>query len=215
MSDFNKVLKFDTPNDEEFKEFISENITENLNHARHVETEIHTFTGIYMAVVAGVLAFDFSGRQGVAFGVMVHLILLCGGLLAIFLLNRWYTGFDTFMASAECLSYLKERMIGESLKPEEAALIWKKFAKRYREAAKSGERVWDPEKKKNKKPKQIAIEDVILPIDSEYDSEERLFAFSVPNASTISTRDYVYAFHGVILISITIIIARDLYGLLF
>ncbi|MBR3183163.1 MAG: hypothetical protein IKF61_02275, partial [Firmicutes bacterium] len=71
-----KNVVFNTPDDEEFKAFISENITENLNHARHVETEIHTFTGIYMAVVAGVLAFDFSGRHGVAFGVLVHMILL-------------------------------------------------------------------------------------------------------------------------------------------
>ena len=40
--------------------FLQGCMTENLNHARHIETEIHTFTGIYMAVVAGVLGFGFS-----------------------------------------------------------------------------------------------------------------------------------------------------------
>ena len=41
-----KNVVFNTPDDEEFKAFISENITENLNHARHVETEIHNFFDI-------------------------------------------------------------------------------------------------------------------------------------------------------------------------
>lgn len=213
MSEIRDVL-FNTPNDEEFKAFLSENITENLNHARHVETEIHTFTGIYMAVVAGVLAFDFSGRQGVAFGVVVHLILLLGGMLAILLLNRWYTGFDTFMASAECLSYLKERLIAEKVTPGEAVDIWRAFSKRYREIVKNGERRPDPNKKgKYLKTKQIAIDDVIKPIDDSYNTADRLFAFSVPNSSSISTRDYVYGFHIVILISVAIIIIKDLYGI--
>lgn len=223
MTEFKDVL-FNTPSDEEFKAFISENITENLNHARHIETEIHTFTGIYMAVVAGVMAFDFSGRQGVNFGVMVHLILLLGGLLAIFLLNRWYAGFDTHMASAECLSYLKEKLIAEQIGAGEAMDIWRAFSKRYREAATPSQEqetefreraaAYKKEKGKRMKPKDVAMEDVIKQYDPNYSTADRFFAFSIPNKSIISTRDYVYGFHGVILISILIIIVRDLYGMI-
>ena len=224
MTEIKDVL-FNTPSDEEFKSLISENITENLNHARHIETEIHTFTGIYMAVVAGVMAFDFSGKQGVGFGVMVHFILLCGGLLAIFLLNRWYTGFDTHMASAECLSYLREKLVMDEMSPGEALRLWREFADEYRLIAAPGEERYDEaeqlvakyKKKKNgkrPKPKEVAIGEIIKLRDANYKTSDRLFAFSIPNRSFISTRDYVYGFHGVILLSITIIIIKDLYGMI-
>ena len=46
MADIRKMIEFNTPQEDEFKSFIQTNVTENLNHARHIETEIHTFTGI-------------------------------------------------------------------------------------------------------------------------------------------------------------------------
>ena len=193
-----KNVVFNTPDDEEFKAFISENITENLNHARHVETEIHTFTGIYMAVVAGVLAFDFSGRHGVAFGVLVHMILLVGGFLAVLLLNRWYTAFDTFMASAECLSYLKEKLLMGEMDTKGAVTFWRAFTARYEKAIKDGEAT----RKKGNKAKY-----------KEYKSSDRLFAFNIPRRGQVRTREYVFGFHIIILTSVAVIIFRDLYGL--
>ena len=55
---YEKINSLDNKND--LVAFLQGCMTENLNHARHMETEIHTFTGIYMAVVAGVLGFGFS-----------------------------------------------------------------------------------------------------------------------------------------------------------
>ncbi len=203
-----KNVVFNTPDDEEFKAFISENITENLNHARHVETEIHTFTGIYMAVVAGVLAFDFSGRHGVAFGVLVHMILLVGGFLAVLLLNRWYTAFDTFMASAECLSYLKEKLLLGEMDTKGALRFWKAFTGRYSDAIKNGEAT------RKKGEKAIAFEAVLgEEAYKEYKSSDRLFAFSIPRRGQTRTREYVFGFHIIILASVAVIIFRDLYGL--
>ena len=203
-----KNVVFNTPDDEEFKAFVSENITENLNHARHVETEIHTFTGIYMAVVAGVLAFDFSGRHGVAFGVLVHMILLVGGFLAVLLLNRWYTAFDTFMASAECLSYLKEKLLLGEMDTRGALEFWRAFTARYSEAIKNGEAT------RKKGNKAIALEAVLGEEKyKEYKSSDRLFAFNIPRKGQARTREYVFGFHIIILASVAVIIFRDLYGL--
>lgn len=207
MEELKNVL-VNTSDDEEFKAFLSENIVENLNHARHVETEIHTFTGIYMAVVAGVLAFDFSGRHGVAFGVLVHMILLIGGFLAILLLTRWYTAFDTFMASAECLSYLKEKILIGEMDVQGALTFWSAFTTRYNEAVKNGEAT------RNKNAKAIAFEAVLGEEKyKEYKSTDRLFAFSIPRKGQARTREYVFGFHIVILASVAVIIFRDLYGL--
>lgn len=207
MEELKNVL-VNTSDDEEFKAFLSENIVENLNHARHVETEIHTFTGIYMAVVAGVLAFDFSGRHGVAFGVLVHMILLIGGFLAILLLTRWYTAFDTFMASAECLSYLKEKILIGEMDVQSALTFWSAFTTRYNQAVKNGEAT------RSKNAKAIAFEAVLGEEKyKEYKSTDRLFAFSIPRKGQARTREYVFGFHIVILASVAVIIFRDLYGL--
>ena len=48
--EINEIIQNYNINEDDFRAFIDQNITENLNHARHVETEIHTFTGIYMAL---------------------------------------------------------------------------------------------------------------------------------------------------------------------
>ena len=92
----------------DLKGFLQGCMTENLNHARHIETEIHTFTGIYMAVVAGVLAFNFTGRDGSSVAAAVYIVMIAGGVLARLLLHRWYGAFDTHMSYAERAYYLLE-----------------------------------------------------------------------------------------------------------
>lgn len=188
---------------EDLKSFIDANINENINHARHVETEIHTFTGIYMAVVAGVLAFNFAGRDGNTFQLWLHLIILLGGLLAMFLLNRWYTAFDTFMAYAECLSTIKEKMVLSDLSVVEAQNAWKRFTLKYEEG------VLDY---KVKNPKKEAM---VSAFGEDYDSHGRFFAFSIPRAKGgIRTRNFIFGFHGVILIAVALIVIVDLHSLI-
>ena len=108
----------------DLKEFLQGCMTENLNHARHIETEIHTFTGIYMAVVAGVLAFNFTGREGAHFAVAVYLVMIMGGILAMMLLRRWYGAFDTHMNYAERAYYLLEGLALGVLSLEDVKKRW-------------------------------------------------------------------------------------------
>ena len=98
-------------NESDFKQFLQCCMTENLNHARHIETEIHTFTGIYMAVIAGVLAFNFSGSEGSDFAVLVYFIMIIGGILALLLTKRWYESFDRHMVYAERAYYMLEALM--------------------------------------------------------------------------------------------------------
>ncbi|MBR6473683.1 MAG: hypothetical protein IKS99_08190 [Firmicutes bacterium] len=204
-----KVKEISLPLEDEFRSFIESNISENLNHARHVETEIHTFTGIYMAVVAGVLAFDFTGKLGTSFGLIVHSVILGGGLLAILLLSRWYLAFDTFMAYAECLSYLEENLLMGRMDVNSAETMWNDFVAAFGQAVVDGE----------EKPKNSAFKAILGEENGEacYSSAGRLFAFDIPKKSKNSprTRDFVFGFHGVILIAIGIILVRDLYNVIF
>lgn len=205
MADIRKMIEFNTPQEDEFKSFIQTNVTENINHARHIETEIHTFTGIYMAVVAGVLAFNFSGRE-TTFAIIVHVIILCGGLLAMALLGRWYTAFDTHMANADFLSFIENELVFGRMDVKEAVALWAVYTDAYKKAVESREL----------KPKDKALE--ALPPDKleDYKAVPAFFAFGIPkrNAKGPRTRDFVMGFHGVILISIMIILVKDLYGIL-
>lgn len=202
MEELNEALI----NEEELKSYIDSNISENINHARHVEGEIHTFTGIYMAVVAGVLAFNFSGRDGSTFQLWLHLVILLGGVLALFLLNRWYAAFDTFMAYAECLSFIKEKLILGKLKPGEAVKAWDRFPPAYEEAF-LDYRVKNPKKK--------VMTEIFGEEAKEYDSKGRLFAYSIPRAKgSLRTRNFIFGFHGVILLAVVLIVVMDLHSLI-
>ncbi|MBQ6013663.1 MAG: hypothetical protein IJL27_06435 [Firmicutes bacterium] len=108
----------------DFKAFLQGCMTENLNHARHIETEIHTFTGIYMAVIAGVLAFDFSGRQGADFAAAVYIVMLLGGVLALMLVRRWYNAFDRHMVYAERAYYMLEALLLRGKHSQDVIEIW-------------------------------------------------------------------------------------------
>ena len=200
------IREIGLPQEEEFKGFLDENITENINHARHVEGEIHTFTGIYMAVVAGVLAFNFSGADGNTFQLWLHLVILLGGVLAMFLLNRWYAAFDTFMAYAECLSYIKEKMILGDMNVKEAISSWRRFPPEYEEAF-LDYRVKNPKKK--------VMTDIFGKEGEEYETKGRLFAFSIPRSKgSLRTRNFIFGFHGVILLAVALIVIMDLHSLI-
>ncbi len=82
-------------------EFLIACMSENLEHARHVENERLTFNSIYMAMVAGVLAFVYSldAPKGFAIGITALMIVL--GLLAIMLTMRWDQTFDQHIEYAK------------------------------------------------------------------------------------------------------------------
>lgn len=80
--------------------FLSDCMKENLNHARHVENEIHSFTGVYMAVVAGLLAFNFSNSD-TAMTIALYVIQLIAGGIALGLIHRWYGVFDNHSNAAQ------------------------------------------------------------------------------------------------------------------
>ena len=83
---------------------MSDCMKENLNHARHVENEIHSFTGVYMAVVAGLLAFHFSGNDS-GLTLALYVILLIAGGIALGLVHRWYGVFDNHSNAAQNIYY--------------------------------------------------------------------------------------------------------------
>jgi hypothetical protein len=84
--------------------FLSDCMKENLNHARHVENEIHSFTGVYMAVVAGLLAFNFSNSD-TGMTIALYVILLIAGGIALGLIHRWYGVFDNHSNAAQNAYY--------------------------------------------------------------------------------------------------------------
>ncbi len=102
--------------DSDLKTFLLECMKENLNHARHIEMEIHTFTGIYMAVAAGVLAFDFSTAEVSTVVLGLYSIMLCAGVIAVLLLNRWYSSFDNHMGQAKAIyRYLSDLYFSDGI----------------------------------------------------------------------------------------------------
>ncbi|MBQ4466697.1 MAG: hypothetical protein II918_00615 [Firmicutes bacterium] len=134
---YEKINSLDNKND--LVAFLQGCMTENLNHARHIETEIHTFTGIYMAVVAGVLGFGFSiskdwlsdidaeGTSGLIVNILPILmygILLGGGWISLNLLNRWYEAFDRHMVYAEKAYYMLEALLMRGKEVSDVVEIW-------------------------------------------------------------------------------------------
>lgn len=77
-------------------------VSENLNHARHVENERLTFTSIYIAMVIGAVAVVFGLENNyVAF--VLCLALFGFSLMAFYLNARWQGVFEEHMSKAkEC-----------------------------------------------------------------------------------------------------------------
>ena len=92
-------------------------VSENLNHARHVENERLTFTSIYIAMVIGAVAVVF-GLDNQRIAAVVALFLVVFALLSALLNMRWQGVFDDHIHMAEtCQKAWRDALDGE--KPPE------------------------------------------------------------------------------------------------
>jgi hypothetical protein len=151
--------------------FLLDCMKENLNHARHVENEIHAFTGVYMAVVAGLLAFNLSSRDA-DMRFALYIVMLFAGAIALGLIHRWYKVLDNHTNAAQNIYYqISDFHVNGNLSPE---------LERLRALQSCG----GDERKKLMK---------------EYDGKDglkSLYVFSHPRRiDWLHTRSLVYAFH--------------------
>lgn len=83
-------------------DYLQHCVTENLNHARHVENERLTFTSIYIAMVIGAVAAVFAMDERTV-AIIVAGFLMVFGLMAMLLNMRWQGVFDDHIhAAQEC-----------------------------------------------------------------------------------------------------------------
>ena len=75
--------------------FLSQCLTENLEHARHAENERLTFNSIFLALVAGAMA--FAGSLEPVMSAAIYLFLTIAGFLSIMLTARWNNTFSRHM----------------------------------------------------------------------------------------------------------------------
>lgn len=87
-------------------------VSENLNHARHVENERLTFTSIYIAMVIGAVAVVF-GLENNIIAAIVSALLAAFGFVAAQLNDRWQGVFDDHMKKAAQCDDRWHKMIGE------------------------------------------------------------------------------------------------------
>ena len=80
-------------------EYLKHCISENLNHARHVENERLTFTSIYTAIVVGSVAVLFALDDSTV-ALCLAIFLAAVSILAMLLNGRWQEVFDKHMAQA-------------------------------------------------------------------------------------------------------------------
>lgn len=101
--------------------FLSQCMTENLEHARHVENERLTFNSIFLALIAGALAFANAFSSAVAFG--LYTALTMAGFLSIVLTTRWNNAFDRHLFYAQkCYTMIHSSLFGSG-NAEETRLI--------------------------------------------------------------------------------------------
>ncbi|MBR5536984.1 MAG: hypothetical protein IKU58_03695 [Clostridia bacterium] len=81
-------------------EYLKHCVSENLNHARHVENERLTFTSIYIAMVIGAVAAVFAMDDRTV-AIIVAGFLVGFGLMAMLLNMRWQGVFDDHIRAAE------------------------------------------------------------------------------------------------------------------
>lgn len=79
--------------DKEKAKFIERCMSENLNHARHVENERITFNSVFMAMTAGAMAFLSANNEPRVAGVLsIGMFFAC--VIAFTLTIRWSNAFD-------------------------------------------------------------------------------------------------------------------------
>ena len=87
-------------------------VSENLNHARHVENERLTFTSIYIAMVIGAVAVVF-GLENNVIAAIVATLLTAFGWASAKLNARWQGVFDDHMKKAAACDTRWCTLIGE------------------------------------------------------------------------------------------------------
>lgn len=84
---------------EDMISYLQHCVSENLNHARHVENERLSFTSIYTAIVVGSVAVVF-GLESTRVAFVVAALLTGFGFLAMQLNGRWQEVFDKHLSKA-------------------------------------------------------------------------------------------------------------------
>ena len=90
-------------------DFLIQCFSENLEHARHVENERLTFNSIFLALVAGAIAFDEFLKPPMDF--LIFLFLIAAGFLSIILTARWNNAFERHLFYAQqCYKLLHKEL---------------------------------------------------------------------------------------------------------
>lgn len=93
--------------------FLTEMMKENLNHARHVENERLTFNSIFLALVAGSLAFSDSFESEIA--LFLYIAMTFAGFLSMLLTSRWNNAFSRHIYFAQqCYKLIHKNMFGDA-----------------------------------------------------------------------------------------------------
>lgn len=104
--------------DERQTEFITQCMCQNLEHARHLENERLTFNSIFLALVAGAMAFAGTLNPAVTFG--IYLFLTVAGFLSMVLTARWNNAFSRHIFYAQkCYNLLHINLFGATDEPAE------------------------------------------------------------------------------------------------
>ena len=93
--------------------FLQNCMIENLNHARHAENERLTFNSIFLALVAGALAFSSSFPAHIAF--FIYLAITMAGFLSMLLTARWNNTFQRHVYYAQqCYKLVHRDLFGDA-----------------------------------------------------------------------------------------------------
>lgn len=99
--------------DEQKIAYLQHCVSENLNHARHVENERLTFTSIYIAMIIGAVAVVF-GLENNVIAAIVSGLLAAFGFMSAQLNERWQGVFDDHMKKAAQYDIRWCQLIGEA-----------------------------------------------------------------------------------------------------
>ena len=92
--------------------FLQNCMIENLNHARHAENERLTFNSIFLALVAGALAFASAFPSHIAF--FIYLAITMAGFLSMLLTSRWNNAFARHIFYAQqCYKLVHLNLFGD------------------------------------------------------------------------------------------------------
>lgn len=87
------------PLNEEQAEFVTNCMTQNLEHVRHVENERLNFNTIFLALVAGTFAFADSFNSNMT--LVLYVVMTLAGFLSMILTTRWNNAFERHLFFAQ------------------------------------------------------------------------------------------------------------------